>query len=112
MIKDCPNIRMNNERTKFKSKRVYERAIVAMWNENDSSWSESEDEKITNLCLMATQKLRENNESEEITLEYLLTFLKEYLPQGLLTCVKFKQNHISKIKGLRKGTKFLKKKTL
>jgi len=44
---------------------------------------------------MATQKLRENNESEEITLEYLLTFLKEYLPQGLLTCVKFKQNHIS-----------------
>jgi len=41
-------------------------------------------------------------------LKYLLTISKEYLAQGLLKCVKFKQGHISKIKTLRKENKVLK----
>jgi len=43
-------------------------------------------------------------------LEYLLTFTKEYLAQVLLKSVKFEQDHISKIKVLRKKNKVIKKK--
>jgi len=41
-------------------------------------------------------------------LEYLFTFSKAYLAQDLLKCVKFEQDHISKIKALRKKTQLKK----
>ena len=57
---------------------------------------------------MVRESSQESDESEEITLAYLLTFTKEYLAQGLLKYVKFEQYNISKIKALRKGNKVLK----
>jgi len=86
MIKDCPKIKKTNANTRFKSKRVDERAMIATLNDSDSSGSESEDEEIANLCLMARENSRENHESEEVTSKYLLTFSKQYLTQGLLRC--------------------------
>ena len=47
-------------------------------------------------CLIARKSSEENGGS------------KEYLAKGLLKCVKFEQNHISKIKALRKENIVLK----
>ena len=76
----------------------------------DGFESESEDEEITNFYLMGRADIRESDESEQVTLEYLLTFTKVYLVQVLLKCVKYEQDHIFEIKALRKDYKFLKKK--
>jgi len=59
---------------------------------------------------MARESSAENDEFEEVALEYLLTFSKKYLTQGLLKCVTFEQEHIFKIKALREENKVLKKK--
>jgi len=48
--------------------------MVAIWSDSDSSVGESEDEKIANLWLMARESSGEKDESEEVRLEYLLTF--------------------------------------
>jgi len=56
---------------------------------------------------MSKESSKENNESDGVTFEYLLTFSKECLAQGLLKCVKFKHDYISKIKALRKKNKIL-----
>ena len=57
---------------------------------------------------MARESSEENDESKEVTLEYFLSLSKEYLTQSLLKCVKFEQDHSSKIKALRKKNKVLK----
>ena len=93
----------------FKSKKVHKRVMVAAWSYSNSYGTESEDEEIANLCLMARQSSWENNEFVEVIMEYLLTFSKEYLAQGLLKRVKFKQDHTSKIKALINKNKVLKK---
>ena len=46
--------------------------------DSDSSKSKVEDEGIANLCLMARENTGQSDELEEVTLEYLLTFTKEY----------------------------------
>ena len=84
MIKDYPNIKKKSERTRLKSKNVGKTAMVATCNDSDSSESESENEEMANLCLMVRDNSREIDESKEITLEYLLTFTKEFLGQGIL----------------------------
>ena len=58
---------------------------------------------------MSRENSRENDESIGATLDYLLTFTKGYLAHGLLKWIKFQQDHISKIKALRKEYKVLKK---
>ena len=45
---------------------------------HDSSESEK-DEEIANLCLMVRENIRESDKSEEVTLEYLLIFTKEFV---------------------------------
>ena len=40
---------------------------------------EREGEEIANLYLMARDNTEESDESKEVTLEYLLTFTKDYL---------------------------------
>jgi len=50
------------------------RTMVTTSSENEGSRSESEDKKPTNLCLIAEESLKENDESQKVTLEYLLTF--------------------------------------
>jgi len=63
MIMDCPNIKNKNVRTKFKSERVDERAMVASWSGSNSyknevkmkksptsiSWLDKAKEKMTSL---------------------------------------------------------------
>jgi len=39
----------------FKSKKVHKRVMVAAWSYSNSYGTESEDEEIANLCLMARQ---------------------------------------------------------
>jgi len=41
---------------------------------------------------MGSENSEYNDESEEVALEYLLTYSKDYLAQGLLKYVKFKQD--------------------
>jgi len=90
MIKDCPNIkRKKNKRSRFKPKTTGKRAMVATWSDSDSSECESEYEKIANHYLMARDSAEESDEFEELILEFLLTFTKEYLAQCLLKCVKY-----------------------
>ena len=79
MIKDCPNAKKKNERTILKSKKIGKRAMVATQSANDRCESETEDEDIANLYLMARDNNIESEESKELILEYLLTFTKEYL---------------------------------
>jgi len=74
---------------RLKSKRVDKRTMVAIQNNSDSFGSESEDEQITNLCLIARQNSGENDESKEATLEYLLTLSNKYLAPNMLKCEKF-----------------------
>jgi len=50
--------------------------MVAAWSDTGSFESESEDEERAKLCLMVIENARENDESEEVTLEYGLTFTK------------------------------------
>jgi len=68
MIKDFPNIKNKNERTRFKSKSAEERAMVATSSDKNSFRSESKDKEIANICLMDGERLRENGESEHVTL--------------------------------------------
>jgi len=63
--------------------------ILTTWSDSDSPWNESEDEETTNLFLMTRESLGGNDESEDVTLQYLLTFSKEYLTRGLLNCIEF-----------------------
>ena len=67
MIKDCLTTKKKNERTKFKSNIIEKRAMVAIGNDSDSFISESEDEEIANLYLVARESSRENDESEDLT---------------------------------------------
>ena len=53
MIKDYLNIKKKNERIIFKSKKTGKRVMVVTWSDSDRFKSESEDEEMTNLCLMA-----------------------------------------------------------
>ena len=55
MIKDCPNIKKKNERTRFKSKREDKRAMVVTWSASDSFESESEADEIADICIMARE---------------------------------------------------------
>ena len=55
MIKDCSNIKMKNERAKFKFKRADKRVMIAIWSDSDSSTNESEDEEIANLYHIARE---------------------------------------------------------
>ena len=57
-----------------------------------------------NICLMAKDNKGESDESVEVTMECLLTFTKEYLAHGLLKYFQYEQDHISKIKALKKKT--------
>ena len=55
---------------------------------------------------MAKESSEETDELKEVTLEYILISSKDYLPQGPLKCLKFEQDHISKIKALRRKQSF------
>ena len=66
--------------------------VLVPWSDSDSSENESKDEEIVNFYLMGGENSEDNDESKEVALEYLLTFSKDYLAQGLLKCVKFKQD--------------------
>ena len=59
---------------------------------------------------MARENTRKSDEYKELTFKYLLTSTRKYLAQGLLMCIKYEQDHISKIKAHKKENKFLKKK--
>ena len=59
---------------------------------------------------MARDNTWENDEFEEVTLEYLLTFTREYLAKGLLKCVKYMQDDITATKALKKETSYWKSK--
>ena len=50
--------------------------MVATQSDSDSLGSESEDEEIANLYLMPRESSKEDDELEEETMEYLLTFSK------------------------------------
>ena len=41
--------------------------MIGTWIDRDSSERESEDEEIVNLCLMAKDNTKENDDSEEVT---------------------------------------------
>jgi len=84
--------------------------MVAAWS-NESTERESEEEVIRNHCLIAKKTLREKKTKnfEEVTLEHLLTFTKEYLAQALLNYVGCEQEYLSKIKSLRRTIKLLKR---
>ena len=110
MIKDCVNIKKKIERTRFKSKRVNKRILVTTWSDSDSFGSESEDEEIANLCLMARESLGENDKSEETILEYLLIFSKEYLLKVCSNLLNLNKITFLKSKVLERKTKFLEKK--
>ena len=81
MIKDYAIIKRKNERTRFKYERVDKRAMVG--SHSDNPWDESDNEKIVNVCLMVRESSGRNDELEVVTLEYLLTFTKQYLAQAL-----------------------------
>ena len=83
--------------------------MVAIWSSSDNSRSESEDEEIANVCFMAKESLRENDESKEITLKYVLTLAKKYFAQGLLNVLNLKKIIFPKSKLLEMKTKFEKR---
>ena len=94
----------------FKVKKGNKKTKIATWSDNQNS--EGEEEERANHCLMTKGDLEEeeNENSKEVTIKHLLTFTKEYLVQGLSNCVRYEQEHLSKIKSLRKIIKVLKKK--
>jgi len=47
----------------------------------------------------------EEEDFKEVTLKHLRAFTKEYLPQGLLNCVRYEQDYLSKIKSPRRTIK-------
>ena len=65
-----PKYQKENERTRFKPKRVDKKTMVATWRDSDSSGSESKDKEIANLCVMARESSGENDECKEVTLEF------------------------------------------
>ena len=56
--------------------------MVTTRSDSNSSKSESEDEEVANLWLTARDSTRESDEFEEVILEYILSFTKEYHAQG------------------------------
>jgi len=48
--------------------------MVTIQTNSDNSGSESEDDEITNLYLIMRESAGRNDESEEVTLKYSLTF--------------------------------------
>ena len=74
MIRNCSNVKRRMTELNSKLRNQTKRTMVTTSSENEGSRSESEDKKPTNLCLIAEESLKENDESQKVTLEYLLTF--------------------------------------
>ena len=102
---------MRNEKKRFKAKKASKKAIFAMWSDSDSRKSESDEAKMAGFFHLAKGNLEieEDEDSKKVKLEYLFTFMKEYLAQELLKCVRYKQEYLSEIKALKKENKILKK---
>ena len=54
LLKDCPLIQNKREKQKFK-KKENKRAMIATWNDSETSDNESDEEHTANNCLIAKE---------------------------------------------------------
>jgi len=59
--------------------------------------------RLQTFCLWLNKTLEKNEEFEEVTLEYLLTFTNGDLARGLLKCVKHEQEQINATKPIERN---------
>jgi len=107
VVKDCPILQKKAKKRRQKAKKEFKRAMMAVWNDSDSSGSEDEEEQAVNLCFMANENQTHDEEtqyesSNKVDYSDLLEYFKNELAQALVKYIQCKQDYLSKMKSLRK----------